>query len=376
MPAALPLDDAGGAATRVTLRRHGRRAPRARDRSTARSLARRAADGGRGDPPARRAQPRERDGRRRRLPRARRRRATPSARRWRRSRASPHRLEEVATVDGVTYVNDSKATNVASAEVGIRSFAGGVHLIAGGRGKGSDYAPLAAPVQSALRRRLPDRRDRRRAARGAARHRRPAPRLRRPRARRRRGARQNAAARRRRAALARLRVLRPVPLLRGARRPLPALVERSVSRGVEADAQGERRAARRRPGRRVEWRSDGQIAAAARAPTAADRHVLPAGGRRGDGLLGLVGADAAAGPGRRHGVPDQVRRLRRGRADRDARHLAAEARPTSAATRRAAADRRVRDAGAGQDPGHRRARSTARAAGSGPARCSSSRARS
>ncbi len=60
----------------------------------------------------------------------------------------PHRLEEVGTVDGVTYVNDSKATNVASAEVGIRSFAGGVHLIAGGRGKGSDYSPLAAPVQA------------------------------------------------------------------------------------------------------------------------------------------------------------------------------------------------------------------------------------
>ncbi len=60
----------------------------------------------------------------------------------------PHRLEEIGTVDGVLYVNDSKATNVASAEVGIRSFAGGVHLIAGGRGKGSDYSPLAAPVQA------------------------------------------------------------------------------------------------------------------------------------------------------------------------------------------------------------------------------------
>jgi UDP-N-acetylmuramoylalanine--D-glutamate ligase len=59
----------------------------------------------------------------------------------------PHRLEEIAVVDGVTYVNDSKATNVASAEVGVRSFERGVHLIAGGRGKGSDYTPLAAPVQ-------------------------------------------------------------------------------------------------------------------------------------------------------------------------------------------------------------------------------------
>jgi UDP-N-acetylmuramoylalanine--D-glutamate ligase len=60
----------------------------------------------------------------------------------------PHRLEEVATIGGVTYVNDSKATNVASAQVGITSFAGGVHLIAGGRGKGSDYAPLAPSVKA------------------------------------------------------------------------------------------------------------------------------------------------------------------------------------------------------------------------------------
>ena len=59
----------------------------------------------------------------------------------------PHRLEEVGTTGGVTYINDSKATNVASAEVGIRSFAGGVHLIAGGSEKGSDFTPLALPVK-------------------------------------------------------------------------------------------------------------------------------------------------------------------------------------------------------------------------------------
>jgi UDP-N-acetylmuramoylalanine--D-glutamate ligase len=59
-----------------------------------------------------------------------------------------HRLEEVGTVDGVLYVNDSKATNVASAVVGIGSFPGGVHVILGGRGKGSDYRPLAEPVSS------------------------------------------------------------------------------------------------------------------------------------------------------------------------------------------------------------------------------------
>ena len=57
-----------------------------------------------------------------------------------------HRLEEVAKVDGVLYVNDSKATNVASAVVGIESFPAGVHAILGGRGKRADYAPLAAPL--------------------------------------------------------------------------------------------------------------------------------------------------------------------------------------------------------------------------------------
>jgi UDP-N-acetylmuramoylalanine--D-glutamate ligase len=57
-----------------------------------------------------------------------------------------HRLEEVARVGGVLYVNDSKATNVAAAAVALRSFEGGVHAILGGRGKRADYAPLAAAV--------------------------------------------------------------------------------------------------------------------------------------------------------------------------------------------------------------------------------------
>jgi UDP-N-acetylmuramoylalanine--D-glutamate ligase len=54
-----------------------------------------------------------------------------------------HRLEEVGRFGDVLYVDDSKATNVASAVVGIRSFPAGVHAILGGRGKGEDYAPLA-----------------------------------------------------------------------------------------------------------------------------------------------------------------------------------------------------------------------------------------
>jgi UDP-N-acetylmuramoylalanine--D-glutamate ligase len=57
-----------------------------------------------------------------------------------------HRLEEVATVDGVLYVNDSKATNVDSTLVALRSFEAPVHLILGGRGKGQDFTPLRGPV--------------------------------------------------------------------------------------------------------------------------------------------------------------------------------------------------------------------------------------
>jgi UDP-N-acetylmuramoylalanine--D-glutamate ligase len=57
-----------------------------------------------------------------------------------------HRLELVAQRDGVAFVNDSKATNVASTLVALRSYAGGVHLIAGGLGKAQDFAPLAPLV--------------------------------------------------------------------------------------------------------------------------------------------------------------------------------------------------------------------------------------
>jgi UDP-N-acetylmuramoylalanine--D-glutamate ligase len=58
----------------------------------------------------------------------------------------PHRLEEVAVRDGVTYVNDSKATNVAAALVALASFEVPVHAIMGGQGKAEDYAPLRDAV--------------------------------------------------------------------------------------------------------------------------------------------------------------------------------------------------------------------------------------
>jgi UDP-N-acetylmuramoylalanine--D-glutamate ligase len=57
-----------------------------------------------------------------------------------------HRLERIRERNGVLYVNDSKATNVASAIAGIRAFPGGVRLIAGGRPKQESFAPLAPVV--------------------------------------------------------------------------------------------------------------------------------------------------------------------------------------------------------------------------------------
>jgi UDP-N-acetylmuramoylalanine--D-glutamate ligase len=57
-----------------------------------------------------------------------------------------HRLERVRERDGVLYVNDSKATNVASALAGIGAFERGVRLIAGGRPKQESFEPLASAV--------------------------------------------------------------------------------------------------------------------------------------------------------------------------------------------------------------------------------------
>jgi UDP-N-acetylmuramoylalanine--D-glutamate ligase len=59
----------------------------------------------------------------------------------------PHRLEAVAEVGGARFVNDSKATNVASATVGIRAFEGGVHAILGGSEKEEPFTPLIDPIR-------------------------------------------------------------------------------------------------------------------------------------------------------------------------------------------------------------------------------------
>jgi UDP-N-acetylmuramoylalanine--D-glutamate ligase len=61
----------------------------------------------------------------------------------------PHRLELVGERDGVRYVNDSKATNVAAARRALAAYADEpVRLILGGSLKGEDFAPLAASIGS------------------------------------------------------------------------------------------------------------------------------------------------------------------------------------------------------------------------------------
>jgi UDP-N-acetylmuramoylalanine--D-glutamate ligase len=58
----------------------------------------------------------------------------------------PHRLERIAEHNGVLYVNDSKATNVAAARAAILSFDGGVRAILGGSSKGESFDGLADAV--------------------------------------------------------------------------------------------------------------------------------------------------------------------------------------------------------------------------------------
>ena len=57
-----------------------------------------------------------------------------------------HRLEYVATVSGVRFYNDSKATNPDSSLKALKSFNGNVSLILGGRDKGMDFDPLCRQV--------------------------------------------------------------------------------------------------------------------------------------------------------------------------------------------------------------------------------------
>lgn len=59
----------------------------------------------------------------------------------------PHRMEVVREIDGVTYINDSKGTNIDAVKKSLESFSGNVILIAGGRDKGGDFSQLRELVK-------------------------------------------------------------------------------------------------------------------------------------------------------------------------------------------------------------------------------------
>jgi UDP-N-acetylmuramoylalanine--D-glutamate ligase len=65
--------------------------------------------------------------------------------------AVEHRLEYVATVQGVEFYNDSKATNVDATAKALAAFSSGIHLILGGKDKGSDYTQLAQLLRERVR---------------------------------------------------------------------------------------------------------------------------------------------------------------------------------------------------------------------------------
>jgi len=63
----------------------------------------------------------------------------------------PHRSQWVAEVRGVTYINDSKGTNVGATLAAVGGMAGPLIMIAGGDGKNQDFAPLAAAFRGKVR---------------------------------------------------------------------------------------------------------------------------------------------------------------------------------------------------------------------------------
>jgi UDP-N-acetylmuramoylalanine--D-glutamate ligase len=67
-------------------------------------------------------------------------------------KAVEHRLEFVATIRGVDYYNDSKATNVDATIKALESFPANIHLILGGKDKGSDYTLLNQLLRQRVKR--------------------------------------------------------------------------------------------------------------------------------------------------------------------------------------------------------------------------------
>jgi UDP-N-acetylmuramoylalanine--D-glutamate ligase len=62
-------------------------------------------------------------------------------------KAPPHRMEWIREINGIHFYNDSKATNVDSVLYALKSMSGPIHLIAGGKHKGSPYTPWKPLVE-------------------------------------------------------------------------------------------------------------------------------------------------------------------------------------------------------------------------------------
>ncbi len=63
----------------------------------------------------------------------------------------PHRLQKVGEINGIAFFDDSKGTNVGATAAALSGMSQPVVLIAGGDGKGQDFAPLAGPVSARAR---------------------------------------------------------------------------------------------------------------------------------------------------------------------------------------------------------------------------------
>ncbi len=94
----------------------------------------------------------------------------PLARAIREFRGLPHRVERVAAARGVVFYDDSKGTNVGATVAALAGMRETVVLIAGGEGKGQDFAPLAPAVKRKARAVVLIGRDAPAAGSGAGRH--------------------------------------------------------------------------------------------------------------------------------------------------------------------------------------------------------------
>lgn len=63
----------------------------------------------------------------------------------------PHRVEKIGEKNGITFINDSKGTNVGATIAALNGLSGTIHLIAGGVGKGQDFSPLATFINDKVR---------------------------------------------------------------------------------------------------------------------------------------------------------------------------------------------------------------------------------